>query len=72
MIDIYSRYIVGVHVHAHESGVLAEAMMKQIFGIHGIPTVVHADRGTSMTSKTVATRSPTSGSPGRTPGPRVE
>ena len=24
MIDIYSRYIVGVHVHAHESGVLAK------------------------------------------------
>jgi transposase InsO family protein len=55
MIDIYSRYIVGAHVHAHESGVLAEELMKQIFGIHGIPTVVHADRGTSMTSKSVAT-----------------
>ncbi len=54
MIDIYSRYIVGAHVHAHESGVLAEEMMKQIFGIHGVPQVVHADRGTSMTSKTVA------------------
>jgi hypothetical protein len=25
MIDIYSRYLVGVHVHAHESGVLAGA-----------------------------------------------
>jgi transposase InsO family protein len=55
MIDIYSRYIVGAHVHAREAGVLAEEMMKQIFGIHGIPVVVHADRGTSMTSKTVAT-----------------
>ena len=55
MIDIYSRYIVGAHVHAHESGLLAEEMMKHIFGIHGIPQVVHADRGTSMTSKTVAT-----------------
>lgn len=55
MIDIYSRYIVGAHVHARESGLLAEEMMKQIFGIHGIPAVVHADRGTSMTSKTVAT-----------------
>ena len=55
MIDIYSRYIVGAHVHAHESGVLAEELMKQIFGVHGIPAVVHADRGTSMTSKTVAT-----------------
>jgi putative transposase len=55
MIDIYSRYIVGAHVHAHETGILAEELMKQIFGIHGIPTVVHADRGTSMTSKSVAT-----------------
>jgi putative transposase len=54
MIDIYSRYIVGAHVHAHESGVLAKELMEQIFTVHGIPQVVHADRGTSMTSKTVA------------------
>jgi len=54
MIDIYSRYIVGAHVHAHESGILAVEMMREIFGVHGIPKVVHADRGTSMTSKTVA------------------
>lgn len=55
MIDIYSRYIVGAHVHTHESAVLATEMMREIFGVHGIPHVVHADRGTSMTSKTVAT-----------------
>ena len=54
MIDIYSRYIVGAVVHAHESGPLAVEMMKEIFGIHGVPQVIHADRGTSMTSKTVA------------------
>src|SRR6476661_2306734 len=54
MIDIYSRYIVGAHVHAHESGVLAKELMEQIFTVHGVPQVVHADRGTSMTSKTVA------------------
>lgn len=54
MIDIYSRYIVGAHVHAHESGPLAEEMIKQVFDVHGVPHVVHADRGTSMTSKTVA------------------
>ncbi|PQZ93067.1 IS3 family transposase [Arthrobacter sp. MYb227] len=54
MLDIYSRYIVGAHVHATESGELAVEMMKEIFGVHGIPLVVHADRGTSMTSKTVA------------------
>lgn len=54
MIDIYSRYIVGAHVHAGESGPLAVEMMKEIFQVHGTPQVVHADRGTSMTSKTVA------------------
>ena len=54
MVDIHSRFIVGAHVHATESGVLAVEMMRGIFGIHGIPQVVHADRGTSMTSKTVA------------------
>ena len=54
MIDIYSRYILGAYVHAHESGELAVEMMKEIFGIHGTPQIVHADRGTSMTSKTVA------------------
>lgn len=54
MVDIHSRFIVGAHVHASESAVLAVEMMKEIFGIHGIPQVVHADRGTSMTSKTVA------------------
>lgn len=55
MIDIYSRYIVGAHVHAREEGVLAKEMMTEVFAIHGTPHVVHADRGTSMTSKTVAT-----------------
>jgi putative transposase len=54
MIDIYSRMIVGVHVHHSESAVLAVDMMKQIFKIHGNPQVVHADRGTSMTSKLVS------------------
>jgi putative transposase len=54
MIDIHSRFIVGAHVHASEKAILAAEMMKEIFGIHGIPFVVHADRGTSMTSKTVA------------------
>jgi len=54
MIDIYSRYIVGVRVHARESGPLAESMMREVFDVHGVPHVVHADRGTSMTSKSVA------------------
>ncbi|GIF44441.1 transposase InsO family protein [Actinoplanes xinjiangensis] len=54
MIDIYSRYIVGARVHTRESGPLAESMMREIFDVHGVPHVVHADRGTSMTSKSVA------------------
>jgi putative transposase len=55
MIDLFSRYIVGAHVQTHESGLLAAEMMTEIFAVHGIPNIVHADRGTSMTSKTVAT-----------------
>jgi putative transposase len=54
MIDIYSRYIVGAHVHNTETAVLAVDLMTEVFGVHGVPTVVHADRGTSMTSKSVA------------------
>lgn len=54
MIDIYSRYIVGACVHVTETAVLAEEMMRAVFTIHGTPRVVHADRGTSMTSKSVA------------------
>jgi putative transposase len=55
MIDIYSRYIVGACVHVTETAVLAKEMMRTVFAIHGTPQVLHADRGTSMTSKSVAT-----------------
>jgi putative transposase len=34
--------------------VLAKELLEQAMGVHGIPDVVHADRGTSMTSKPVA------------------
>ena len=44
----------GKLVNATESGTLAVEMMKEIFSIHGIRQVVHADQGTSMTSKSVA------------------
>ncbi len=54
MIDIYSRYIVGCQVHARESGELAREFMARVFATNQIPKVVHADRGTSMTSKPVA------------------
>jgi len=55
MLYLYSRYIIGAHVNDHESGELAVDLMKEKFGVHGIPNVVHADRGTAMTSKTVIT-----------------
>jgi len=55
MLDIYARYIIDAHVDDHESGELAVGLMKEIFRVHGIPSVVHADRGSAMTSKTVAT-----------------
>jgi len=54
MIDIYSRMIVGAHVHHTETAELAKDLMDEVFGIQGVPHVVHADRGTSMTSKSVA------------------
>lgn len=54
MIDIFSRYIVGWHVAAGESAQIAEDFITEIFGMHRIPATVHADRGTSMTSKKVA------------------
>jgi putative transposase len=44
MIDIYSRYLVGVHVHAHESCALTRELMEQIFAVRDVPQVVHADR----------------------------
>lgn len=53
MLDIFSRFIVGCVVHAHESASLAEEFMQTVFGVYGIPKVVHADRGSSMTSKPV-------------------
>jgi transposase InsO family protein len=54
MIDIYSRYIVGWTVAVTESAELAEGFIADVFAVHGVPQVVHADRGTSMTSKKVA------------------
>jgi transposase InsO family protein len=54
MIDIYSRYIVGCKVATTESAALAQDFIADVFAVHGIPQVVHADRGTSMTSKKVA------------------
>jgi putative transposase len=54
IIDIYSRYIVGWTVAAREDADIAKNLIAQAAQIHGAPDSLHADRGTSMTSKPVA------------------
>jgi len=54
IIDIYSRYVVGWTVAAREDSELAKALIAQAAKVHGAPASLHADRGTSMTSKPVA------------------
>ena len=57
IIDIFSRYVVGWMVSHAETGELAEAFIADTLATHGIgrdQLSLHADRGTSMTSKPVA------------------
>jgi len=54
ILDIYSRYVVGWTVAAREDADIATALIAQAAQIHGAPGSLHADRGTSMTSKPVA------------------
>ena len=57
IIDIFSRYVVGWMVSPAETGELAEAFIADTLASHGIERdqlTLHADRGTSMTSKPVA------------------
>jgi len=54
MLDIFSRYVVGWTVATGESADLAKAFIADITTTHGTPPAIHADRGTSMTSKPVA------------------
>jgi putative transposase len=57
IIDIFSRYVVGWMVSPAETGELAEAFIADALAGHGIDRdqlTLHADRGTSMTSKPVA------------------
>jgi putative transposase len=57
IIDIFSRYVVGWMVSAAETGELAEAFIADTLARHGVKAdqlTLHADRGTSMTSKPVA------------------
>jgi putative transposase len=54
VIDIFSRYVVGWTVAAREDAHIATALLAEAMTVHGTPVSVHADRGTSMTSKPVA------------------
>ncbi len=57
VIDVYSRYVVGWMVAHRESAALAEKLISQTCERQGISPgqlTLHADRGTSMTSKPVA------------------
>ncbi|CCG02800.1 transposase [Blastococcus saxobsidens DD2] len=54
VLDIFSRYVVGWTVAAREDADIAKALIADAVAVHGAPGSVHADRGTSMTSKPVA------------------
>jgi putative transposase len=57
VLDVYSRYAVGWAVAARETAKLAEALIAECLAVEGIgrdQLTVHADRGTSMTSKPLA------------------
>jgi len=54
ILDIFSRYVVGWTVAARESAEIAEQLIAAAVTVHGRPGSLHADRGTSMTSKPVA------------------
>jgi len=57
IIDIFSRYVVGWMVSPAETGELAKEFIEAAIGAQGITRdqlAIHADRGTSMTSKPVA------------------
>lgn len=57
ILDVYSRYVVGWMVAHRESNELAKRLIADTHGRQGIQPgklTLHADRGTSMTSKSVA------------------
>jgi putative transposase len=56
ILDIFSRYVVGWMVSTHESAALAERLIKETIRKQNIARhqlTLHADRGSSMKSKTV-------------------
>ena len=55
ILDIFSRKAIRWEVHATENGDLAKAFIEHAITANGgiNPSAIHADNGTSMTSKTV-------------------
>jgi putative transposase len=57
ILDVFSRYVVGWMLATRESAALAERLIGETLDKQGIPAgqlTIHADRGSSMTSKPVA------------------
>jgi putative transposase len=57
ILDVYSRYVVGWLVAPRESATLAEGLIADAIYTEEVPTgqlTIHADRGSSMTSKAVS------------------
>lgn len=56
MLDIFSRKVMGWRIENTETGVLAADFIDQCIENNGgvVPDYIHSDRGTSMTSTTVA------------------
>jgi putative transposase len=57
ILDIFSRYVVGWMIARQENAALAKELIKESYGKHEVRPghlVLHADRGTQMTSKTLA------------------
>jgi putative transposase len=56
LLDVYSRYVPGWMLAHHESGTLADRLIAGTVAKEGVTSglTIHADRGSSMTSKPVA------------------
>jgi putative transposase len=54
VLDIFSRFVVAWTIAAREDAEIAKNMLEDAMDVYGVPEAVHADRGTSMTSKPVA------------------
>lgn len=71
VLDIFSRYVVAWCVAPSESGELAKELIADAVARHQVPPgqlTIHADRGSSMTSRRWSSSTPSSGSAVRIPG----